>query len=289
MDSLQKIFSKLHRLDESILVELENMLGNNLSDWREIELRGDIVIAILQHLSVKFNGFPEIFVNYILSKNSSKERYKLLRCFNILTNPNNKKTIEVKNEFEIKEEHFTYIPYSPEAFLNLIESTNKFNKKRFLDVGHGTGSKVILAYLFGDFYTAGGVEYNELTCRLSKDFVHNWTSYKSKSIKDYKEFPHNLLFKCDALEFDRYNEFDYIYMYEPMREPAQMIKLYDKIFSDCEIGTLIVNVLHFNSATENIYLKSKFKFNKSKHYPFKNKLLLIKTKENEFDTVYINY
>ena len=152
---------------------------------------------------------------------------------------------ETKSLYEKESDHYNYIPYDSKTFSKILEYTSKENKKNFLDVGSGTGHKPILASIYGDFDFCAGLEYNLTTYERSKD---NKMLFNADSVE---------FFMGDALEYEYYSSFDYIYMYEPMYSEKQMIKLYRKILTDCRIGTLIINVMRFYAVFK---LDNEFKF-----------------------------
>jgi len=182
---------------------------------------------------------------------------------------------EIKSNFEEDSAHYHYIPFPPERFIYLLKETKKYNKKRFLDVGSGTGHKPILAYLLDYFETCHGIEYNPITFGKSMYNKNRFLGYDPK-IK---------LFNGDALEFGNYADYDYIYMYKPMHDDKQMHKLYDKILTDCKIGTLIVNVLDFYQVLrlEKSLGFGKFTFlPKGRKRPIYNNFVLLKQAEDTF-------
>lgn len=306
MNNISKIFKKLDNLDEEIFPLLLNSCKRT-NHIAESNMRYEIARTVFLQLA-KRRGFPELFVDYINNFERNKLRsnnfYSLLRLFNCSLNPNSFDTrYEVKNDWERKQAHFHYIPYSVYDFIYLIRKTKKFKKKRFLDVGHGTGSKIILAYLFGDFESAGGIEYNEFTFNLSQKYIKDWTRFKEYEMygddykKRYELAPKYNIHKGDALKFKDYSEYDYVYMYKPMSDNRQMAKLYNKIFNDCKVGTLIINVLDFDQifADRDFYpeesrIDSKFTFINARNGKNRSSgFVLIKIGKNKFKVERINY
>ena len=259
-----------------------------------MKFRKDFVYSTLNclinhHFIVNVNpnkAISNLFREYILNNSESLYKYKgtkILSVFNGLTGYRKDLNVdENKTNWEKLENHYPYIPFNPRSFLHLLKITKKFNKKHFLDIGHGTGSKVILATLFGNFYTCNGIEYNEFTYKISENLVPKWTrAHFAKQDKYYSD--HNNLLKGDALKFNGYHNYDFLYMYEPMGSCEQMKKLYKKVLSDCKIGTLIVNVSHFYAV---LGLKE-FNFIKTKSRKTENPFVLIKKSKNEFLVEYI--
>jgi hypothetical protein len=103
----------------------------------------------------------------------------------------------------------------------LMDAFQIFNgdrTKRFLDVGCGMGSKVILASPVFDSY---GLEYNE----------------------KYVQKAHALglarVMHCDAFEFKDYKTFDLIYYYRPIFTPDLYYEFETIIHKNLKIGALV--------------------------------------------------
>ncbi|HJU58782.1 MAG TPA: hypothetical protein VJ583_03480 [Nitrososphaeraceae archaeon] len=121
-----------------------------------------------------------------------------------------------------KKGYFPYIPFDPQGFCEIIAKlVKKFNIKSMLDVGAGYGDKVILAKEFVE--KADGIEYLD--------------SYIEKS----KLFGLNLI-HGDAFEFDKYNEYDLLYLYHPISEPESYINLVNVLFEKMRPKSFLVEV-----------------------------------------------
>lgn len=95
---------------------------------------------------------------------------------------------------------YGWIPFPSGAFVDmLLESfflLKQDRTKKFLDVGSGIGTKLMLASVLFD---AHGIE-------LSDEYIYQSELLGCKNV-----------IKADALQFDRYGEFDLVYFYRPFR------------------------------------------------------------------------
>lgn len=122
----------------------------------------------------------------------------------------------------IKDGRFTFVPFPCGFFVDtLLDAFFFFGRdrsKKFLDVGCGIGTKVILASTIFDAY---GIEYDEKYVSLAHALNINRVG------------------KADALTFDRYDEFDFIYYYRPIHDTDKYRALESKIHREMKSGALI--------------------------------------------------
>ena len=97
----------------------------------------------------------------------------------------------------------------------------------FLDVGCGAGMKVLQAAQL--FQTAHGLEYDPGYVEAAEAMLR--VSGEGRCA----------VFHADALTFDRYDDYDVIYFYRPMRNEALLEQLEKRIVSAARPGTILVN------------------------------------------------
>ncbi|PLS20603.1 class I SAM-dependent methyltransferase [Neptunicoccus cionae] len=97
---------------------------------------------------------------------------------------------------------------------------------RFLDVGCGGGTKVLLAREY--FGCADGLEYDP-----------NYEAAARKLMQSVAP-PSCNIHRGDALTFERYNDYDVIYFYQPIANPELLIELERHICSTARPGTVLI-------------------------------------------------
>jgi hypothetical protein len=141
-----------------------------------------------------------------------------------------------QNAHQKKNEHYPYISYGGRRFVGTLGRAGLLEGKHFLDVGCGIADKVMLAWTFGTFVTASGLEYDRKTVGLAKSAAWNFDGHSPKKAVLQ-------ILEGDALEFDKYGKYDVIYMYMPMRDPGRVGCLLKQICEQASIGTRIVEVM----------------------------------------------
>jgi predicted O-methyltransferase YrrM len=131
---------------------------------------------------------------------------------------------------------FHYIPLSPEQFITqfgqallLSGAWNRKTPVRFVDVGCGIGSKLILAGRCSHPFRVPelfGIEKDSRYCTSARKLL------KADGQK-------GAILNSDALDED-YNLYDIIYFYCPLIDTPKQIKLEEKILSTSTKGTVII-------------------------------------------------
>lgn len=139
--------------------------------------------------------------------------------------------------------HYVYIALSPLGFIeSLLVVDRLLGRKsaalpKFLDVGCGIGSKVILAGQLG--LDAYGLEVNAKYAKIAEALV-----YRTNTFYDY-ESPQPLkrtfkkIFRADGRKFD-YSPYDIIYFYVPNCNAAAQEQMTDQIITTAKKGTFIL-------------------------------------------------
>ena len=124
--------------------------------------------------------------------------------------------------------NYPYIPFDTGSFVEQLCRVRKWwdeNRKdqdiRFLDVGCGVGTTLVLAKHYLDASMCAGIEYDE---RLINEHRCHVVHY------------------VDALKFDDYSRYNVIYWYRPIEDNRRQKKLEQKIVADAKKGTLFVPV-----------------------------------------------
>lgn len=122
----------------------------------------------------------------------------------------------------IKGDNYAFVPFPCGAFVDLI--TEAFSilgsdtSKKFLDIGCGIGTKVILACPLFDSY---GIEYDEKYCEKAKSLGINRVGL------------------VDAMLFDKYDQFDLLYYYRPMHDSVKYREFESKVHAEMKPGALV--------------------------------------------------
>ncbi len=164
-----------------------------------------------------------------------------------------------------KEGHCDYVSYSFKNFLHHIEEAKAILGKKnakFIDVGCGLGSKVLLAQLHFDAY---GIELNEAYHKVATEVNRPRTFFKYGRYKN-EEIDQKRIFKKDALEFD-YNPYDVVYFFRPMNNEKLQHQLEQRIFETVKCGSIIIPIFaqstfpkyirHLETPSKEIYIKLK--------------------------------
>lgn len=97
---------------------------------------------------------------------------------------------------------------------------------RFLDVGCGGGVKVVTARQV--FAETDGLEFDPGYARVARRLI------KRERIGDVK------IISGDALEFQRFAEYDVIYFYKPMQDQEKLLELERRIAGQAPDGTILI-------------------------------------------------
>jgi hypothetical protein len=128
---------------------------------------------------------------------------------------------------------FPDIPLDPFRFAalalgawRLCQAVRRRDRPRFLDVGCGGGLRVVQAAQI--FASADGLEFDPGYARSARRLLKAAVPGRS------------LVHQADARSFDGYGEYDVIYFYRPMQDPAGLRALEDRILEAARPGTVLV-------------------------------------------------
>jgi SAM-dependent methyltransferase len=138
-----------------------------------------------------------------------------------------------KDARQQRDEHRDYIALDPELFAQRLFACGADRAGAFLDVGCGTGEKPFLAYALGGFDQADGLEYDAKTVAVAEYLLHGAATRQPYPIR---------VFCQDALVFDRYGDYDVVYMWRPLRSAALMRRLIARIAAQMKVGAIVMDV-----------------------------------------------
>lgn len=142
------------------------------------------------------------------------------------------------NRSVCNEESYHYIAFPPSLFIDMLFEgfllLGGNSDKKFLDVGCGVGTTVLMA---SNVFDAFGFDYNKELVHRAQSIVGDRVCYD------------------DAKTFNRYEQFDFIYYYRPFVDSDLQLQLEEKIFKGMKIGSLvcpILEVFDWNAHTEKV-------------------------------------
>ncbi len=200
---------------------------------REPELVGDLLASILQP------GNLRSMIEQVRNLPTEQRIHGIPRAFGHAFCPKRPSAYRVRQD-AIQSSHHFYIAYCPDLFMGFLRYYGVADcPGTFLDVGSGIGEKPFVAYACGRFNRCDGLEYDARTLAVA-DFLLNQLQ---------TEIRYPIRFELgDALQFDRYADYDVIYMYRPMKEIRMMRELFLKIGTDMKIGATCFDVFDRNLA-----------------------------------------
>lgn len=118
----------------------------------------------------------------------------------------------VGREMEDHPRAWHYVPTRLNDYVNILIATGGLTTKgRFLDIGCGIGDKPFIAERLGQFSSADGLEFNSGLTSISYYLYDMLCQWKSKS--QHGPRPHSEILHGDAMTFERYGEYSYLYTY----------------------------------------------------------------------------
>ncbi|MEO9864085.1 MAG: methyltransferase domain-containing protein [Yoonia sp.] len=131
------------------------------------------------------------------------------------------------------ETQFPDIPLSGDYFVNLMQAAYRVSLAqsgkrplRFLDVGCGGGTKLMIAAHF--FEQVDGLEYNSAFAANARQALRSSQTEGCHVIEG------------DALEFDGYGDYDVIYFYRPISDPQMLVGMQNRILRQAKEGAIII-------------------------------------------------
>ena len=134
------------------------------------------------------------------------------------------------------------IALSGGLFVNLMQAAyraalaqGRHGPMRFLDVGCGGGTKLVMASHF--FRQADGLEYNSVFAENARRTLHITKTEGASVIED------------DALRFENYADYDVIYFYRPISNDALLAKMEKTIVDQATPKTIIIAPMELTLST----------------------------------------
>jgi len=109
---------------------------------------------------------------------------------------------------------------------HLLPNRNKLSRRKFLDAGCGLGNILIAAQAIG--FDAHGIEFDSKTFKLANK-LFNGAAGVTPTIE-----------KANMITYDKYDKFDIIYYYVPIRNREIMTKAAINIMNSMKSGAIIV-------------------------------------------------
>ncbi len=194
-------------------------LRNSVSQWSQIETLireqipqkkrllmedpNQVTLSQMRQYDAVFDQLHEIFKPQIQTEDARDHG-----CFADITLPNS-----------------TFVAYAHAAYRTLL-ALGKKSPTRFLDVGCGTGFKVMMAARYFD--QCDGLEYDPAYVSAAKRFLRRG-GFETCSA-----------FKADGLTYEGYGDYDVLYFYRPMREDDQLQELEAQILRCARPKTLVI-------------------------------------------------
>jgi SAM-dependent methyltransferase len=151
----------------------------------------------------------------------------LMRALHMMANPTNQQQVGIRDS------GFPDLGLSGEYFANLMQAAyrislalDKPRPLRFLDVGCGGGTKVFGAASF--FERAEGLEFDSGYLAAAQWFL------------DRVHAPQTRVYQADAQTFEKYGDYDVVYLYRPLRRDGDLANLEARIIEQVKPGTIIV-------------------------------------------------
>ena len=142
------------------------------------------------------------------------------------------------NRDHARENQFLDIALSGGHFINLMQAAyrtalaqGRTGPLKFIDVGCGGGTKVIMASHF--FEQADGLEYNA-------DFVEH-----ARRTINITKVDGCTIFEGDALTFPDYADYDIVYFYRPISDDDLLTQMETNIVNTVKPGTIIIAPMEF--------------------------------------------
>ncbi len=163
---------------------------------------------------------------------------------------------ETKDLHATQDWHYEYVPYPIQRFARVMWQVLGWNPEHpqqpcsptikpglsFIDVGAGIADKVLVAYALNLFDKVSGVEYTAHTYELSKHHL-SWLLNRASSLMlPDRSRPQIELMQDDAFNIS-YEDYDVIYMFNPMSRVSKMKQLYAHIVSSMSVGAVLVEVM----------------------------------------------
>lgn len=128
---------------------------------------------------------------------------------------------------------WAYVPLETDTFIEMLtfiqkREKEKFQWMKFLDVGCGLGSKVWLANRMG--MEAHGIDFCKGYVEMAKDIFDGECRITIK--------------KKNALRFKEYDQYDVIYMYQPIANAVDMAKLMKRVATKMKPGAYFFGRLY---------------------------------------------
>lgn len=124
------------------------------------------------------------------------------------------------------------ILYRMKPFTQIIRKLKEPQHKSFIDIGSGNGEKLYAALCLG-FAQSEGLEYDAALVQISQQHWQTMIKKKKMKIKHGNALTINPAY---------YHQFDFIYLYSPIREHTRMAGLFYTLMKQLKEGAVLLEV-----------------------------------------------
>lgn len=124
------------------------------------------------------------------------------------------------------------ILYRMKPFVEVVQKLKEPQHTRFIDVGSGNGEKLYAALCLG-FAQSEGLEYDSTLVNISQRHWHTMIERQKMKIK---------LGNALTIAPNYYQQFDFIYLYSPIRKHVPMARLFYTLMQQLKEGGVLLEV-----------------------------------------------
>jgi 16S rRNA G966 N2-methylase RsmD len=124
------------------------------------------------------------------------------------------------------------ILYRMKPFVEVVQKLKESQHKRFIDVGSGNGEKLFAALCLG-FAQSEGLEYDSTLVDISQQYWQTMIKRQKMKIK---------LGNALTIAPNYYQQFDFIYLYSPIRKHVPMARLFYTLMQQLKEGGVLLEV-----------------------------------------------
>lgn len=173
---------------------------------------------------MKMQDFHNV-LNTRSTRDQSKSQKELLVRFHLLGRAISMLELQSIDKEVFDETSYHFVPIPPCIFADIVieafHALGMDQSHKFLDVGCGIGTTVLMA---GALFDAHGIDIDPELIEKSRPIVGERTEV------------------ADALTFERYNEFDFLYWYRPFFDPELYTRFETKIYNELKSGGVVCSL-----------------------------------------------
>lgn len=126
----------------------------------------------------------------------------------------------------------------------VLKKTNQFDCQvlSFIDVGCGVGQKVYMANRLFELKSFG-LELRHEHVLIARELLEKYLGRHSRNSYDNSTFNLERIIEANAITFDRFSEFDFIYFYCPSPDVMVEYCLEQAIAKNAKVGAVVIGFL----------------------------------------------